>query len=158
MDTHIGDLHPSIVDREIEIIQSLLDEILIYDEAMGNACDVCAELDCLLSFAEASRAYDYQRPYMVDDNVINITQGRHPLQEQVVDTFVPNDTRVVGGSGTGSSFIGVDDASDSGNGEWNSVLLCTGANACGKSVYLKQVRCDAQKKLMLLNQRTLRSP
>jgi DNA mismatch repair protein MSH5 len=79
MDTHIGDLHPSIVDREIEIIQSLLDEILIYDEAMGNACDVCAELDCLLSFAEASRAYDYQRPYMVDDNVINITQGRYKI-------------------------------------------------------------------------------
>lgn len=77
MDTHIGDMHSSIVDREIEIIQELLDEILVFDEAMSHACDVCAELDCLLSFAEASRAYGYHRPSMVQNNVIDITQGRY---------------------------------------------------------------------------------
>jgi Mismatch repair ATPase (MutS family) len=88
-------------------------------------------------------------------------RGRHPLQEQVVDTFVPNDTRVVGGSGTDSSFNDNDNASNS-DGDWNSVVLCTGANACGKvsqlnailfqfsspfqSVYLKQVRYQTQNK------------
>lgn len=51
---------------------------------------------------------------------------RHPLQEQVVDVFVPNDTRVAGGAGTDSSFFGEDGK------PFNSILLCTGANACGK--------------------------
>lgn len=52
---------------------------------------------------------------------------RHPLQEQVVDTFVPNDAHVIGGAGIGSSPTMPDD-----DNQWNSVLLCTGANACGK--------------------------
>lgn len=47
---------------------------------------------------------------------------RHPLQEQVVDTFVSNDAFVVGGRG-----ISVDN-----DEEGTSILLCTGANACGK--------------------------
>lgn len=52
---------------------------------------------------------------------------RHPLQERVVDTFVPNDAYIIGGAGIGSSPTMPDDIN-----EWNSVLLCTGANACGK--------------------------
>lgn len=76
MDIHIGDLYSTIVDREIEIIQNLLDEILVYDAFISQACHVCAELDCLLSFAEASRTYNYRRPVMVEENIIDIYQGR----------------------------------------------------------------------------------
>ncbi|KAJ7016657.1 DNA mismatch repair protein MutS [Mycena alexandri] len=137
MDIHIGDLHPSIVDREIEIVQELLEEIVGHFPAMAAACDISAELDVLLSFADASRAFEYQRPDMVDDNIIDIKQGRHPLQEQVVDTFVPNDAHLAGGSGNRSVLVG--DESTNEAEEWNSMVLCTGANACGKSVYLKQV-------------------
>ncbi|KZT73910.1 hypothetical protein DAEQUDRAFT_702916 [Daedalea quercina L-15889] len=141
MDTHIGDLHPSIVDREIEIVQALSERILHHAEAMQHACDVCAELDCLLSFAEASATSNFIRPRMVEDNIIDIKQGRHPLQELVVDTFVPNDALVVGGCGVGVAF---EDQAE-GNAytgdtrEKNSIVVCTGANACGKSVYIKQV-------------------
>lgn len=140
---------------------------------MEDASTVCAELDCLLSFAEAARAFNYQRPRMVEDPVVDIVQGRyacvdrvgdghlssrvrHPLQEQILDTFVPNDARLVGGVGFGMCYE--DDTSDMGaEATWSSVVLCTGANACGKvsapptsllithrnlslqSVYLKQV-------------------
>ncbi len=76
MDIHIGDLHSLIVDREIEIVQCLLDEVLLHDKAMNCVCDVCAELDCLLAFADAARAYGYIRPKMVDQDVIDIRQGR----------------------------------------------------------------------------------
>ncbi|KIK91641.1 hypothetical protein PAXRUDRAFT_796689 [Paxillus rubicundulus Ve08.2h10] len=140
MDNHIGDLHPAIVDREIEIVQELLDKVVVHNEVMANACDVCAELDCLLSFAEAARAFDYRRPEMVEQPVINIIQGRHPLQEQIVDAFVPNDARLVSGMGLGQSSEN-DSSSDADDetATWSSVVLCTGANACGKSVYLKQV-------------------
>lgn len=104
---------------------------------MRQACDVCAELDCLLAFAEASRAYNYCRPQMSEDTIIDIDQGRHPLQEQVVDIFVPNSAQLVGGVGLGDSAESqaeVDSLS-----MFSSIVLCTGANACGKSVYLKQV-------------------
>lgn len=61
---------------EIEIIQTLLEEILVHTEAINDACDVCAELDCLLSFAEASRVYDYRRPTMTVSGVMDIKKGR----------------------------------------------------------------------------------
>lgn len=74
----------------------------------------------------------------------NIYGGRHPLQERVVDAFVPNDTFMVGGAGIGASvdeYPGInDDINNLERGPARSVIVCTGANACGKSVYLKQVR------------------
>lgn len=63
-------------DSEIEILEDLQAKIMQHDEVMKNACDICAELDVLLSFAEASRAYDYRRPLVVDDSVIDIVGGR----------------------------------------------------------------------------------
>lgn len=64
MDNHIGDVHSAIVDKEIEIIQALQEKILTFKDTIGKSCDTCAELDCLLSFAEASRAYNFRRPRM----------------------------------------------------------------------------------------------
>ncbi|KAI0076331.1 hypothetical protein K474DRAFT_1708271 [Panus rudis PR-1116 ss-1] len=142
LDTHVGDIHTAIIDREIEIIHSLQEEVLEYEDSILVACSVCAELDCLLSFAEASRMYDFRRPEMVDENVLEIKKGRHPLQEIVVDTFVPNDAYVVGGDYSPSAEPVDSDqgiVTDEEEHEKNSVVVCTGANACGKSVYLKQI-------------------
>ncbi|KAI5896843.1 uncharacterized protein SCHCODRAFT_02725125 [Schizophyllum commune H4-8] len=135
MDVHIGDLHSLIVDREIEIVQELLTEILVYYEDMTGSCDV------LLSLADACRAFNYRRPIMVDENVIIINGGRHPLQEQVVDTFVANDTRLAGGLGAHVQMDSDDgeENEDGGRGKtefMKPVALCTGANACGKSVFV----------------------
>ncbi|CAL1712854.1 unnamed protein product [Somion occarium] len=142
LDKHIGDVQPAIADREIEIVYDLQMKVLEYEKAISAACDVCAELDCLLSFADASRAYNFNRPEMSEDNVIDIKGGRHPLQELVVDTFVPNDAYLVGGDFDG--LIDPQEGEDSENEsisprDNHSILVCTGANACGKSVYLKQV-------------------
>lgn len=62
-------------DREIEIIQALQEKILVHDKAIGHACDVGAELDCLISFSLASRSFDYRRPYMTKDNVTDVKRG-----------------------------------------------------------------------------------
>lgn len=67
----------TFTDREIEIIQGLLEDIMVYEAAMTRACDICAELDCLLSFAEASRAYDYRCPELSEENVLIIKGGRY---------------------------------------------------------------------------------
>ena len=63
-------------DQEIEIIHGLLEDIMSFEAAMNKACDICAELDCLLSFAEASRAYDYRRPELTEENILIIKGGR----------------------------------------------------------------------------------
>jgi DNA mismatch repair protein MSH5 len=137
-------------DRELEIVQELQDAVIRYDKAMIEACDVCAELDCLLCFAEASKLNEYRRPEMNESNAIVIQQGRymflpsyrlmiehfrHPLHEQIVDTFVPNDVALVGGAGIGG-LPDVREAEDSAMTRLgfpkNSLLVCTGANACGK--------------------------
>lgn len=143
----------------MEIIHELAEKVLPFSKPISEACDVCAELDCLLCFAEATNQYNYSRPQMSEENVINIKQGRygafsvipqyyrrtiavfffgiyrHPLQEQTVDTFVPNDILIAGGVGIGSCPALHGEGGDlmsEGSVRGNSVLICTGANACGK--------------------------
>lgn len=78
------------MDLEIEILQELLNEVLVSDEAIASACDVAAELDCLLSFAEASRLYTFRRPEMIDENYVEIIQGRS-AQDFILFYFIFDD-------------------------------------------------------------------
>ena len=61
----------------MEIIHELAEKVLPFSRAISEACDICAELDCLLCFAEATNQYNYRRPQMSEENVINIKQGRY---------------------------------------------------------------------------------
>ena len=60
--------------------------------------------------------------------------GRHPLQELVIDTFVSNDAYLAGQDFTPVDSDQYEDSNDvsSIRKEINSVVVCTGANACGK--------------------------
>lgn len=69
---------------------------------------------------------------------------RHPLQELVVNTFVPNDAFLLGGSGMG---VGTEVYVEDNNIEEpqedrhcvkNSIIVCTGANACGKVTSIRK--------------------
>jgi DNA mismatch repair protein MSH5 len=80
-------------DRELEIIHDLAEKVLPFAEAISEACDICAELDCLLCFAEASNLYNYRRPQMTEENVINIKQGRCVLVSY--DRCSPKDTLIL---------------------------------------------------------------
>lgn len=134
-------------------MQDLLEQILQHEEAIVTSCDICAELDCLLSFADASRLYDYHRPELSEDNITVIKQGRcgaamffiiiskpncrnrHPLQELVVDIFVPNDALLIGfdcPENVASLLEEEYELDDCMRGCRSNVMVCTGANACGK--------------------------
>jgi DNA mismatch repair protein MSH5 len=91
-------------------------------------CPSPDELTSLISLASAAQKHNFKRPYVTEENVINIVGGRHPLQELVVPAFIENDTTISGGDDTEVNEI-----------KAPSVLLLTGANYSGKSVYLKQV-------------------
>ncbi|GAA5820731.1 hypothetical protein JCM3770_005267 [Rhodotorula araucariae] len=137
LDRHIGDVQCFISDKEIEIVHALVAHVLkLRDQLLGLA-DVLAELDCLVAFADASRLYDWRRPTMAEEPVCKILKGRHPLAELCVATFVPNNTSLVGGQGAVKHEVDGDvtpEVTDE-----KSMIILTGANFSGKSVYLKQV-------------------
>ncbi|XP_039278184.1 DNA mismatch repair protein MSH5-like [Nilaparvata lugens] len=71
--------------------------------------------------AQVAKQNGYCRPELIDseDQLIEIVDGRHPLQEMYVDNFICNDT--------------------SSSREAGLVKIIMGPNSSGKSVYLKQV-------------------
>lgn len=136
LDIHMGDLYSLIAGREIEIVQRLQEEIVKYMQLLTRCGALLAELDCLLSFAYAAQTYDYSRPLLMKDPAMHIVDGRHPLQEHFVDSFIANDTITCGGRGLvhgGGISCSNEDIPRS-----NSITVITGPNACGKSVYMKQ--------------------
>ncbi|KAI8690568.1 DNA-MISMATCH-REPAIR-2 domain-containing protein [Fusarium sp. Ph1] len=129
LDQEYGDLHGQLADREVEVIHDLANRILEHEEILISASDRCGEFDAIHALALGAEKYNWRAPTVVDDNVIHIKGGRHPLQELVVPAFVPNDCHLASGP--------VDQAhleEDS-----SRALILTGPNHSGKSVYLKQV-------------------
>lgn len=110
--------------------------ILDHEQALATASDVCGDLDSLLALSLGADKYNLTAPQMTHANVIHIQGGRHPLQELVVPSFIANDTLLTGGLGDEQDdrSIVTDEM-----GDLPSVLVLTGPNHSGKSVYLKQV-------------------
>lgn len=100
-----------------DILQKILDEILILQEAAQSI----AQLDCILTFADIAEKNKYVRPTMIYSGEIRIKGGRHPVVEKLLEDkqFVPND-------------VTLDNVSQ-------QLLLITGPNMAGKSVFIRQV-------------------
>ncbi|EGP91488.1 uncharacterized protein MYCGRDRAFT_34912 [Zymoseptoria tritici IPO323] len=143
LDERFGDIHGQILDMEIEIVQNLSQRVLEFEDMLNATSDICGELDSFIALARGAIFHSLSRPRISDDNIIDIKNGRHPLQELTVSAFVPNDTHIVGGSGQQLQEQLLSDADQSEDDPRQttgpSVLLMTGPNFSGKSVYLKQV-------------------
>ncbi|KAL8291262.1 hypothetical protein RQP46_002240 [Phenoliferia psychrophenolica] len=148
LDEHLGDLRSFISDKEIEILQALLNKVVAYEDKILEIATCFSELDCLLAFAETARMYDWNRPAMTEDNVTEIKGGRHPLAELCVDSYVPNDARLVGSKGVEWDYVPpvktedeemAGPAKEGATTDENSMIIVTGANYSGKSIYLKQI-------------------
>ncbi|KNC95837.1 uncharacterized protein SPPG_08780 [Spizellomyces punctatus DAOM BR117] len=77
-----------------------------------------ATMDCLLSLATVAAQPGYCKPEFVPDATVLVKEGRHPMVENVVSSYVTND---------------VDLTQD------RRCLLITGPNMGGKSSYIRQV-------------------
>ncbi|XP_042949163.1 DNA mismatch repair protein MSH5 isoform X6 [Carya illinoinensis] len=106
------------IDMERAITRDLVSHILLFSTHLLKAINFAAELDCLLSLALVARQNNYVRPTLTTESLLNIQNGRHILQEMTVDTFIPNDTKIL----------------DDGR-----IQIITGPNYSGKSIYVKQV-------------------
>ncbi|CAG2106689.1 unnamed protein product [Medioppia subpectinata] len=119
LDQHFGDIHSEIIDRQILIINRLQQYIANYRHLFNTIEKYCAKLDALIAMSQIAVNYRYCKPNITTDGVIEIRDGRHPLIELMSKTFVPNDY-----------YSG---------GQHKKVKIISGPNACGKSVYLKQI-------------------
>ncbi|KAK3956383.1 muts domain V-domain-containing protein [Pseudoneurospora amorphoporcata] len=138
LDDIYGDLTEEIADEEIEVIVELAAAVYKHENALIRASELVGELDSLFALALAAEKYNWARPKMTSENIIDIEGGRHPLQELLVPSFIPNDCLLKGGRGSEENdkvdLIGAKDEPKE-----SSVLILTGPNSSGKSIYMKQV-------------------
>ena len=106
---------------EYELFEELRLYVAEYAEDVQQVAQALAELDCLQSFAEVAYRSNYCKPAIADDQVIDITKGRHPVVEKSLpagDPFIPNDIHL--------------------ENEDEQILIITGPNMAGKSIILRQ--------------------
>ena len=102
---------------EAQLFEAALTDLMQHMSTLQRAADAISELDVFLSLAETAHNYNYVRPAFVEEHTLSIQQGRHPVVERL-EEFVPNDL-----------VMGTD----------CDLVILTGPNMAGKSVYLRQV-------------------
>lgn len=95
LDELLGDIYHKILDMERAITRDLVSHVLLFSDHLLKAINFAAELDCILSLAIVAHQNNYVRPILTEENLIDIQNGRHVLQEMTVDTFIPNDTKIL---------------------------------------------------------------
>lgn len=109
------------VAREIQLYNELIEQLGAHCESIIMTAKVIAQTDVLASNAEVSAQYKYIKPIINDEiSEIKIKEGRHIVVERRSgEPFVPNDTYI--------------------NGADSRIMLITGPNMAGKSIYMRQV-------------------
>ena len=108
-----------IINLEYELFISIRDKCLEYIRDIQEIAKIISEIDVLSTFSIICSKYNYVRPIINDDNVVNIIESRHPVVEVFIkEEYVPND-------------IVMD--------ENTNILLITGPNMAGKSTYMRQL-------------------
>ncbi|MCD7821619.1 MAG: DNA mismatch repair protein MutS [Clostridiales bacterium] len=110
-----------ITGIEYQLFNEVRQQAAAQVEAVQRTAEAVAEADTLCSLATAAAENGYCMPQVDDSDIIQITEGRHPVVERMLkdSMFVPNDT-----------FM---DSSD------DTVAIITGPNMAGKSTYMRQV-------------------
>jgi DNA mismatch repair protein MutS len=105
---------------EQELFAKVRDQVAAQTHRILNTAEVLAALDFLTSLAELAASRRYVRPVLVEEPILEIRDGRHPVLDQTLPpgTFVPNDVLL--------------------SPETGRFWLVTGPNMAGKSVLIKQ--------------------
>jgi DNA mismatch repair protein MutS len=104
--------------REKALYEALLDHLTSRLRVLQATALAIAQIDVLSCFAERAATLDCAQPELVDEPMLFIDGGRHPVVERAGrEPFVPNDLRL-------------DDS--------RRMLIITGPNMGGKSTYMRQ--------------------
>jgi DNA mismatch repair protein MutS len=107
------------LSREKALYEDLIEQLNQSLQALQTSADAVAQLDVLNTLAERADALQFCRPQLSEERGIFITNGRHPVVEQVLNNgnFIPNDVTL---------------------NDDSSMLIITGPNMGGKSTYMRQ--------------------
>jgi len=106
---------------EYQIFLEVVSKILKDTYPLQSMAQAVGILDCILNFSHIAEQQHYCRPIINTSGDITILEGRHPVVEQLIEDhqFVPNNVTL--------------------NHEDHQLLVITGPNMAGKSVFLRQV-------------------
>ncbi len=107
-----------INELELQLFNDIRSQVAHETRRVQAVAQAIASVDALLSLAEVAARRNYCRPQLTEDDEIYIRAGRHPVIESAGERFIPNDT-----------FL---------NNSTDRLLIITGPNMGGKSVYLRQ--------------------
>ena len=106
-------------DLEYRLFEELRARVADDMPLLQRVADALGHLDALAGLAELAVERRYVRPEIVDEPMLHIVDGRHPVLDQSLgDEFVPNDLNLPPGG--------------------DRVLIITGPNMAGKSTYIRQ--------------------
>ena len=115
LESKILGAHERLIALEHRLFSELLETIGGQLDRIQRTANAVAELDVLAALAQVAAENNYCRPVVDDSDELTITEGRHPVVEQMLkgSLFVPNDTKL--------------------NCTTDRCLIITGPNMAGKS-------------------------
>ncbi|HSW44799.1 MAG TPA: DNA mismatch repair protein MutS, partial [Phycisphaerae bacterium] len=114
------------LQREADLFDLIRRHTIEHIAALQRLAGAVSEIDAVAGLAYLADERRYVRPEIVDEPIIEIRDGRHPVIERTLsEKFVPNDCDL--------GMV----APDGGGRE--TLVILTGPNMAGKSTYIRQV-------------------
>ncbi len=119
-ETKVLNAEEQIREVERKLFYEVCERVSNYADQILGTARVLSRLDVLSALAETAANNGYVKPEVVEEDVLDIRNGRHPVVEQTLvgKRFVPNDTTFE---------------------EGERIRILTGPNMSGKSTFLRQV-------------------
>ena len=119
-ETKVFNAEDQIKEIERRLFFEICDRLALQIDRLVSTSRIIAHIDVLASLAETAANHGYVCPEVVDEDILEIKSGRHPVVEQTLQgtRFVPNDTIFETGE---------------------RIRILTGPNMSGKSTFLRQV-------------------
>jgi len=114
-------------EEKIQLIEAgIYDQLMLslrdYIAPVQVNCSVLATMDCLLCFGGNALRFNYKKPIILEETILELTESRHP----VIEKNLP----------PGEEYIANDLMLDPSN---QQIIILTGPNMSGKSALLRQV-------------------
>ncbi|MEW6193718.1 MAG: DNA mismatch repair protein MutS [Bacteroidota bacterium] len=112
----------NIAKLELQLFDQVRQAVATEATAIQENAQLIAMLDCYQSLSDCADEYKYVKPTLDNSNEINIIDGRHPVVERILppgEKFTPNSCKL--------------------SSDEEQIIILTGPNMAGKSVYLRQV-------------------
>ena len=110
-----------IMALETKLFSELILALTDYIAVIQLNASLIGRLDCLLSFASIAQKNNYVRPHILENKILDIKDGRHPVIEKqlpIGEEYIANDVYL--------------------DNETQQVIMITGPNMSGKSALLRQ--------------------